>query len=176
MVFNTDVNPDNAKLKDYFTWRETAVTEHQKVNLINKLAGEIVLKGKFLAYCNLSAAPERREDGKLAFPKGTKLTYFTLTTKSGQQVFPVFTDKEEIAKWKDAADREKVTMLVTFDDFVPILKSNNSIAGIVINPMSDNFPLSRKIVADWMTKKIQIVKNIMEQRKKKEESEKQEDR
>ena len=165
MIFNTDTDPDNSQLKEYFTWRETAVTKHQQVNLINKLANEIVLKGKFLACCSLSEKPEKTEDGKFAFPKGTKISYFTVTAKNGQKFLPVFTDGEELAKWKMPEGADHTVMLVTFDDFVPILRSADAISGVIINPFSDNFPMPRKLIADWMAKKITLIRKFMKTRR-----------
>lgn len=168
LVFNTDIDPENSQLKEYFTWRDTAVTKHQQVNLINKIAHEIVMKGKFLAYCTVSEKPEKTEDGKFAFPKGTKISYFSITSKQGQKFLPVFTDREQLAKWKDPENRDKTLMLLTFDDFVPILRSASSLQGIIINPMSDNFPLPRKLVADWMNRKIALFREVLKRQKEKQ--------
>ena len=162
MIFNTDADPDNSKLRDYFTWRATCVTKHQEIDLINKLANEIVMKGKFLALCTLSNPPEKTEDGKTVFPQGTKINYFSLTSKEGKKLLPVFTDRESLSKWKNAMEKDKVVMGLTFDDFVPILRSCPALDGVVINPMSDNFPMPKKLIADWMARKISLVKKYMQ--------------
>lgn len=172
MVFRSDIDPDNSKLKEYFTWRATAVLDHQKVSLINKIANEIVMKGRFISCCSFSSPPQKTEDGKMVIPKGTQIIWFTVVSGKGERFLPVFTDKAEMEKWKPDTDLEKHVMILTFDDFIPVLKSSPALHGVVINPVSDNFPLPRRLIADWMKKKIGLVQAVMA--KKAEEAKKKE--
>ena len=72
MVIGTRENPHNEQLKEFFTWRQTAVLDHQKVDLLNKIGNEIVLKGRFVGCVQLSEKPVQQEDGKFVLPEARR--------------------------------------------------------------------------------------------------------
>lgn len=161
MTIDVDKNnlPENAQLKEYFSWRDTAVTEVQQRNLIIKISGEILLKGRFLAYLNLDPKPERVPDGPSHIKKGTKVTYFTLTANDKRVFYPVFTDYKEISAWKEASNEERSLVVLTFDDLNMIAKSNPEFSGVVINPFTDNFPLPSHTIFEWARLKADYIKD-----------------
>ena len=61
-----------------------------------------------------------------------------VSNKAGTKLFPAFTDWLEFLKWKDDADAE--TTVITFEQYSDLLlRKNNGIKGIVINP-AENHP------------------------------------
>lgn len=166
MTIDVDMNklPDNAQLKEYFSWRDTAVTDVQQRNLIIKISGEILMKGQFLAYMNLDPKPERTPDGPSRIKKGTKVTYFTLTANDKRVFCPVFTDIKEISAWKEASGEERELVLLTFDDLTIIAKSNPEFSGVVINPFTDNFPLPSHTIAEWADLKARYIRDQQAQK------------
>ncbi len=158
MIIDTNENPSDPQLKEWFSWRSTAVTEHQQKELINKFGNEIVLHAKFLACLNFSEKPEKAEDGRALVKKGTKVTYYTLTAKDGKKYYPVFTDREELARWESVKGSDPMTALVTFDDFRPILAANPEMSGVVVNPFTDNFIMLRPVVDNWSRMKDELIR------------------
>ena len=159
MQFNPKQIPENKELKEYLSWRATCVTEAQRKNLVNKLGDQICMKTSFVTFIGMSEKHQKIEDGKAYFPSGTKIVYFTLTDKEGREFLPLFTGEEELLKWKQAAEKNPMKCLMTFDDLGPVFVTNAKFTGAVINPMSDNFIMPRDLIAGWMAKK----RNVMQQ-------------
>lgn len=157
MVFEPNTLPENPKLKEWFSWRATVVTDHQRDDLINKLGDEIVMRAHFLAYLKLSRPAVRLPDGRAKIEEGTRMTYFTLTSREGQTFYPVFTDIHEMDPWEAARREDPMTAVVSFDDFAPILLTNPNMNGLVINPFSDSFPLLRETIMAWTEQKKKII-------------------
>ena len=74
-----------------------------------------------------------------------------LSSAGGKHFYPVFTDHNELAKWKKM--EKPNTLILTFDDYAAFLEKNEQAEGIVINPFSDNFVLNRKLMAHLKTQK-----------------------
>ena len=162
MVFEPETFPENAQLKEWFSWRATAVTEHQQTELINKLGDEIVMRAHFLAYIKLSRPAVRLPDGRARIEAGTQMTYYTLTSKEQQVFYPVFTDVHEMEAWTQVKENDPMTVVVSFDDFAPILHTNPGMSGIVINPFSDSFPLLKSTIMAWTEQKKKIIEDAKE--------------
>lgn len=169
MVFEPDELPENPKLKEWFSWRETVVTEHQRTELIDKLGDEIVLRAHFLGYLKLSKPPVKLPDGRAKIEAGTRIVYFTLTASDGHVFYPVFTDIREMEPWKEARKEDPLTVVVSFDDFAPILMTNPKMHGIVFNPFSDSFPLLRDTVMAWSEQKKKLVEKARRENEKHKE-------
>ncbi len=168
MQFNPKTIPDNKEVKEYLSWRATCVTDAQSKNLVNKLADSICVKSNFAVYVGMSQKPQKVEDGKAFFSADTKVVYFSLTDKEGHEYLPLFTSEEELLKWTQATEKKPFRMLMTFDDLGPVMITHTRFSGAVINPMSDNFIMSRDLIARWMTRKrIMLDAAIREVMKKK---------
>ena len=69
-----------------------------------------------------------------------------VSNKAGTKLFPAFTDWLEFLKWKDDADAE--TTVITFEQYSDLLlRKNNGIKGIVINPAEANIVVQREKMA-----------------------------
>lgn len=70
-----------------------------------------------------------------------------VSNKAGTKLFPAFTDWLEFLKWKDDADAE--TTVITFEQYSDLLlRKNNGIKGIVINPAEANIVVQREKMAE----------------------------
>lgn len=153
MILGPKSIPANKEVIEYLSWRATCVTDAQKKNLINKLGDAICMKTGFVTYVGMTEKPQQKEDGKVVFPAGAKLVYFTLTDKEGREFIPLFTSEEELLKWTQAAERKPLRAIITFDDLGPIFIANGKFFGACINPMSDNFIMPRDLISSWTARK-----------------------
>ena len=162
MIFDFDKDPENPALKQLFTWRDRLVIDCQRENLFNKIGDEICFRSRFITYLNLSEEPQIGEDGKAFLPKGTRITFYTIQNSRGERFYPVYTDAAELNKWNAGETYKPKKVINTFDDLMPILKANAAFAGIVINPMSDNYVLPRNVVQGWTDRKAALIKFVKE--------------
>ena len=169
MQFNSKEKLDGKALRELFAWRDQLVIDSQQVNLLNRIGDEICFRARFYAYVRLSEEPVER-NGRTMLKPGTNVTFFTLQTTNGDTFYPVFTDQEEIARWKTVKESDPRMVIVDFTDFLPILKSSETLKGIVINPMSENFLIPRRSVEQWTAQRQRIVGQVREQAKKAREA------
>ena len=83
-----------------------------------------------------------------------------VSNKAGTKLFPAFTDWLEFLKWKDDADAE--TTVITFEQYSDLLlRKNNGIKGIVINPAEANIVVQREKMAEMKGVEIpaEIIRN-----------------
>ena len=166
MVFTFPKDPENRNLKELLSWKEKLVIDCQRANLLNRVRDEVWFRSRLLTYMDLSSEPVLTEDGKAMLPKGTKITFYTLQNREGERFFPLFTDREELDRWEMNGNARPRTVLVTFDDLMPVLKANAAFEGVVINPMTDNLLLLKSVIDDWTKQKALIMKQIREQQEK----------
>ena len=166
MVFTFPKDPDNRNLKNLLSWKDKLVIDCQRANLMNRIRDEVWFRSRLMTYMELSSEPVLTEDGKAMLPKGTKITFYTVQNREGMRFFPVFTDREELDRWEMKGDARPRTVLVTFDDLMPVLRANAAFEGIVINPMSDNLLLLKSAIEDWTKQKAFIMKQLREQQEK----------
>ncbi len=129
---------------------------------MNMLFEEIVMKARFLSVIALTEQPERREDGTAIIRKDTKIKIPMITSQSGGNFYPVFTDHEELAKWEQMVKPD--TLVLSFDEYTALVLENEKAMGIVINPFSDNFVLDRKMLVHLKTQKNLRVKGVSQSR------------
>lgn len=125
--------------------------ENQTQTAMDMLFEEIVLHAHFLSVALLSEQPKPDENGIAVFRKHTTIQMPMISSTDGKRFYPVFTDHDELAKWKQA--EKPNTLVLTFDDYAAMLEKNEADEGIVINPFSDNFVLNRKLIAHLKTQK-----------------------
>ena len=125
--------------------------ENQTETGMNMLFEEIVMNAHFLSVIFLSELPKPNEDGTATFQKNTTMQMPMLSSAGGKHFYPVFTDHNELAKWKKM--EKPNTLILTFDDYAAFLEKNEQAEGIVINPFSDNFVLNRKLMAHLKAQK-----------------------
>ena len=164
MQFNTKMSPENPKLKEYFSWKKTAVTESQIKNMINHIADELCMRAMLLCYTSPVDPAKNDEKG------GQPVTFFSVTNNKGERYLPVFTDEKELLTWREPLEKENpVKTLIGFDDFLPFLQHMKGFNGFVINPTTDNFLIPAPLVAMWTKQKMELVEKVMAARKEKEQ-------
>lgn len=125
--------------------------ENQTQTAMSMLFEEIVMNAHFLSVVFLSELPKPDEDGKAVFRKNTTMQMPMVSNTGGKHFYPVFTEHNELAKWKQM--EKPNTLILTFDDYVAMVEKHEEAEGIVINPFSDNFVLNRKLIAHLKTQK-----------------------
>lgn len=125
---------------------------------MNMLFEEIATKAHFLSVIMLSQEPKENGDGTATFKKNTMMKFPMLTAGNGKAFYPVFTDHAELAKW--AQMQEPKTLILTFDDYAPMVLQNEQVEGIVINPFSHNLVLDRRMVEHMKTHKDLVTQGV----------------
>ena len=95
-------------------------------------------------------------------PEAPKYEFPVLTTKGhGYLFYPIFTDMEELRKWKGNEDAQ--ILILTFDNYAELLEQNSKVQGLVINPYGANFAIERDMVDYLKVQKAFIGKLAIEQ-------------
>ncbi|MDO4619708.1 MAG: SseB family protein [Lachnospiraceae bacterium] len=176
MIFDIEKSPANPRLKADLAKRGSFVIDTQVAMLAGRIRDGVCLNGRFLAKVQLSQPP-MKQDGKTVLAPETKLSFLTLTTKQGERYYPVFTDEDELARWRDSAVENVHKVVVGFNDFLPLMKAAPDLDGIVINPMTDNFVMPKALINDWneqLKKLSELIQKQMELQKKAAEEKKKE--
>ena len=107
--------------------------EEPSQELENEMLEEIIMKANFLSYINSNKNDTETDFGNINFN--------VLITDDNKIYLPAFTDLEELAKWGIPSNMDTLTL--NFDNYVEIILENENIEGLVINPFSASFILSR---------------------------------
>ena len=104
----------------------------------------------FVTPLKMETPPQDNGDGTATFTKDTRIGFYMVKGNKiedieGEFLLPVFTDWEELHKWKGLAESEEQvrTMLLKFQDAIKIIGTPN-FQGFVINPFSRNQMLVNK--------------------------------
>jgi hypothetical protein len=108
---------------------------------------EELRKAHFLAPVAIAPTPEHGDEtGKVVLKEGTTIGFQMISDSANRSFFPVFTDWEELRKWRDTPGQQ--TLIVTFDDLsAMILEGSGNSGGLVINPYGQNILLDNERVA-----------------------------
>lgn len=153
-----DVNRplENPRLKELFARRRTAGSREEMARIMEELAEEIVMNGRFLSVVQFSREPEKREDGTAVFLEDTQMSVPMLSAGDGKHFYPAFIDWEELGRWRGLEDFSKgeppQTLILGFDDYAAMVDRGDS-DGVAINPFSDNLVLERETLARWRERK-----------------------
>ena len=126
-MININKITENQKLKELLK----KMYEENNPELENEILEEIIMKVNFLSYVNLDETETNFEN----------VNFNVLTTDDNKIYLPAFTDLEELAKWGIPSNMDTLTL--NFDNYVEIILENENIEGLVINPFSASFILSR---------------------------------
>lgn len=143
----------NPKIKELFVQRGKASNEQEYQMIMNQIAEELVMHAKLLSVITLSKQPIQKEDGSAVFEEDSTMQFPMLTTADEQSFYPVFIDWEELGKWEMLQNTTPNTLVLTFDDYVEMIKKQETVAGIVIDPFSDNLILTRAMLLQWSSQK-----------------------
>lgn len=159
LQINKDI--DNTRLKNLLSKLKDQKTKEEQQMSLNMVAQEIAMNTKFVSVVQFSINPKKTADGEYIQQKGSKMSMPTLAAKDKKAFYPLFTDIEEMKKWKGQNElRTPDTVLLGFDDFANMILDRKIGDGFVINPFSDNFVVTKEVVAKWRENK-QRIANII---------------
>ena len=139
--------------------KENNTKENQSIML-----GEM-MKSKFLNPTTLKVVPD--ENGKVNIPAGTEISFYTITSTSGKKFAMAFTSRPELDKWVDANTKagvpaEKISKNAGIMGFMEyagiILREDNDLDGLVINPYNENLILNRDQISSLREQRINFEK------------------
>lgn len=149
MEYNLHINEKLEKqaIAEHFAKRGTLDPndEAAQSELTNTIIGELVMNTTFIAPVELGEATTDEQ----------AVTFQLIQTPQGTRFFPLFTSSEDLAAWEDRKDAD--TVQVTFDGYAELLKNNDAMGGIAVNPFTDNLRIDRRLVLQWYERKQLIV-------------------
>lgn len=100
---------------------------------------DMLVEGRLLAPAQWDKDPVQNEAGQMVFEPNTKFQLLIIEAADGRCYFPMFTDMDELNKWK--LDEAPQSLVMNFEQYMPFVEmSKDSVEGIVINPFSENVP------------------------------------
>lgn len=108
---------------------------------------DALITGQLLAPAQWDKAPEADENGQMVFAPDTKFQLLVIADDQGNYYFPAFTSMEELKKWDH--NNETESLIMTFEQFLPFIEmSKDDVVGIVVDPYSENVPLTCQYILD----------------------------
>lgn len=108
---------------------------YKEPEYINLLVYQIA-HGHYITPVYMNKEPQKQENGTCVMGEGTTMGFLSLKhpQDATKDVFPVFTDWEELHKWKNVFSKEHPpkTVILRFPDCVAFVLKNS--AGMVLNP------------------------------------------
>lgn len=147
----------NPKLRELFDRRAAISADGKDVpdkkvysDIMGEIADELIMRAKLLVPVSLSKEPESRENGELFVSGNTDVTFMMLTSHD-QHFLPVFTDTDDLKKWK--MDKVPYAVTMGFDNAASMLESIGKCDGVAVNPFSDDMVIGRQLVLHWYEQK-----------------------
>lgn len=145
---NAAMTVENPLLKELFSrWRSIGDSNSREAqDCMNGILTEVVENAQFLSVVDISSdrGMEFSGDGTAVLQEDTEMSFKTLSDDNGNIYFPAFTDWENLRMWADHREGDVDTLVLKFDDYYTLIK--DGAAGIVINPFSDNLPISNELM------------------------------
>ena len=107
----------------------------------------LVLRSTFLIPCVVSKDTQliADENNHVHFDEKPQLKFLMVTHKEKGTYFPVFTDDEEISKFKSEERFQGFAM--KFPDLAMLTEQTPTVNGFVINPLGHNLPVTKDLLA-----------------------------
>lgn len=142
----------NPELKDAIETMQNENTPENINNMINQ-----VTRAKFILPARVTPTTQAKtENGRTVMQQATQVQFRLLENQNKEKYFGLFTDTEELFKWQDTKNAQKV--VTDFDSISQmVMDPNSGVVGFVINPFgkSVTFPknmiVSIKQQKDFMT-------------------------
>lgn len=130
-----DINKpiENPKLKELL--KEFKQNDNNEV--LGNIYEEVAMNAKFVAIMTLSSEPVDNGDGTSTFQEDSTMKLITINTQDNRSFFPLFTDWDEVYKWKELVTPKG--LVVGFDDICSFVLNTDIHVGLVINPFGDSF-------------------------------------
>lgn len=140
-----DVNKpvENPELIALFDRRSALSTSDPAfAQIMNEIFGYIANEAAFLTVIHMDKENIKPTgDGVGVLKKSTSVTFEMLMAPDNSVFIALFTDWQNLRKWDRFATGEVSTMIMTFDQIFGLMRDN--VAGIAINPFSDNLIITR---------------------------------
>lgn len=116
-------------------------TQESQDNVINE-----VMKAHFISPVTIFPEPEHSSgSSEVVLKEKTKINFNIIENTARQQFFLVFTDWEELGKWKKGENQN--TLILSFDDLAAmVLDKEGSSEGFVINPYGGNIIFNKNMI------------------------------
>jgi len=117
-------------------------TQESQDNVINE-----VMKAHFISPVTIFPEPESLSgSSEVALKEKTKINFSIIENTANQQFILVFTDWEELGKWKKNENQQ--VLILTFDDLAAmVLNKEGNLEGFVINPYGGNITFNKNMIA-----------------------------
>lgn len=144
---HTNEKLEKQRIAELFAQRKTVNKDDEAAmsELTNSIIAELVMNTKFIAPVQLG---ENSGDEQA-------VTFRLIQSPQGTRFFPVFTSSEDLETWDDLGSTDTVHM--TFDGYAELIKNNDAMGGIAVNPFSDNLMIDRRLVLQWYERKSLII-------------------
>lgn len=108
----------------------------------------LVLRSTFLIPCVVSKDTQliADENNHVHFDEKPQLKFLLVTHKEKGTYFPVFTDGEEMSRFKSEESFQGFAM--KFPDLAMLTEQTPNVNGFVINPLDQNLPISKDLLAN----------------------------
>ncbi|MBO7334244.1 MAG: enhanced serine sensitivity protein SseB [Lachnospiraceae bacterium] len=154
-MINWDVNKpvENPYLNELLSKRAGIDTyDPEYGELMDKICKQIALDAVFLVVTDMDESMiEKHDDGTATFKAGLKIKFDQLKTQSGEILLPLFTDWENLRKWKKYAQGNPTTLIFSFDEICALTEQQNQ--GAIINAFGDNMILPPDLIKFIKAKK-----------------------
>ena len=112
---------------------------------INKMIDE-VMKAKFILPAKVTPKTEAKTtNGQTVMQQSTQVQFRLLENGNKEKFFGVFTDTDELFKWKDTQNAQKV--VTDFDSIAQmVMDPQADVKGFVINPYGENVSISKGLL------------------------------
>ena len=112
---------------------------------INKMIDE-VMKAKFILPAKVTPKTEAKTtNGQTVMQQSTQVQFRLLENGNKEKIFGVFTDTDELFKWKDTQNAQKV--VTDFDSIAQmVMDPQADVKGFVINPYGENVSISKGLL------------------------------
>ncbi|MCI1269787.1 MAG: enhanced serine sensitivity protein SseB [Ruminococcus sp.] len=115
------------------------------------VAEELVMNAKFLIPSKTSKL-SKEEAAQIHHPDHNTKVQFTMILNTNKNIFfPAFTSLDELHKWNPEYNGETITL--GFDDYALMLSKEEKISGFVVDPMSANLIVDRRMAENFKLKK-----------------------
>lgn len=144
---HTNEKLDKQRIAELFAQRQTVDKNDDAAmsELTNSIIAELVMNTTFIAPVQLG---ENSGDAQ-------SVTFRLIQSPQGVRYFPIFTSSEDLETWDELGNTDTVHM--TFDGYAELIRNNDAMGGIAVNPFSDNLMVDRRLVLQWYERKSLII-------------------
>ncbi|MDE6733118.1 MAG: enhanced serine sensitivity protein SseB [Oscillospiraceae bacterium] len=144
---HTNEKLDKQPISELFAKRKTINKDDEAAmtELTSQIIAELVMNTTFIAPVQLGESSGDEQ----------AVTFRLIQSPQGVRYFPVFTSSEDLETWEELGKTDTVHM--TYDGYAELIKNNDAMGGIAVNPFSDNWMVDRRLVLQWYERKSLIL-------------------